>query len=591
VLCLGQVWAQTPPGHPENPRRHDAKAKASALTEQMFPSRPGAAGAVARRNFIDEFIFEKMARDRVPHAALSGDEEFFRRVHLDLIGRMPDHKDLEQFRADASPDKRARLIRELMKTPAFKAKWTYWFMDLSKTAANRVGPGGKNVYYNWVYDNLHLNRPYGEMVQDLLTANAVSNWNTGPASYVARWVVIGLACDDEVHEDTADELAINSVRHFWGINLTCVSCHDGANHLEKINVWLSQRKRDELYKMAAFFGGTRVLRRTEIAVTRDEYSIDDLGQGYDASARTVVRVPRKGKGKVLPEFMITGDRADMSRPLRPQYARMLTGHPQFARATVNLVWSEFFGAGIVEPVFDFDLARQDPKSLPAGWEAQPSHPELLDALAEDFRKSGYNLQRLFETIANSSAYQLSSRFQGEWKDAYAKYFARKLVRRLKAEEIHDSIVHATGIGTAIPIRGTDTMAKFATETRSPEDFKNRDVPGLKDANFFLESFGQTNREYSERTNDGDITQAILLMNSPFVLRQTRAAPGSFLSRLLSEEGAQREDRIRTLFQRFLVRPPSPEELSLARDIVASSEAGWEDLQWLLVNKVEFLFNY
>ena len=115
---------------------------------------------------------------------------------------------------------------------------------------------------------------------------------------------------------------------------------------------------------------------------------------------------------------------------------MITENPQFARATVNLVWSELMGVGIVDPPLDFDLARLDPANPPpAGWTIQPSHPELLEALAQDFRDHGYDLRRLIRTIAVSSTYQLSSRFEGEWKAAYAPYFARHFVRRLPAEAI------------------------------------------------------------------------------------------------------------------------------------------------------------
>jgi uncharacterized protein DUF1553 len=166
--------------------------------------------------------------------------------------------------------------------------------------------------------------------------------------------VIGANCDEEIHEDTSDELAINSAKHFLGVDLTCVSCHNGKNHLEKINLWLSQRRRDEVWKMAAFFGNTRVLRRTEVRTNQDEYSIDDEGPGYDPSADSVVRVPRNGqKGLLAPTFMFSGQAADSARPLRPQYAQLLTADPQFARATVNLLWAEMFGVGIVDPPLDF----------------------------------------------------------------------------------------------------------------------------------------------------------------------------------------------------------------------------------------------
>ena len=597
LAVAAAAWPQQsrlpmPEKHP-SPRPNNQQS-ASELTETLRPSDRGLRGAsaVARRNLIDDFIFSRMERDGIPHAPLSSDEEFLRRIHLDLTGRIPHDDELRAFVASTDPSKREQLIDRLLTTPAYKARWTYFFGDLFRSAANRVGEDGKNVFYRWLYDNVHLDRPYNLMVQDMLTANAASNWYVGPSSYVARWVVIGLQCEDTVHEDTSDELAINSVKHFLGVDLNCISCHDGRKHLEKINLWLTERKRDELYEMGAFFGKTRVLRRVEVATTQDEYSIDDFGPGYDPSARTVVRVPRRGKpGKLEPRFMFSGERPDPAKNPRAEFARMLTADPQFARTAVNLLWAEMFGVGIVDPPLDFDLARIDPAKPPAtGWSLQPTHPELLEALARYFREKNYSLREVLRLIVKSSAYQLSSGFPAEWKASYAKYFARKFVRRLKAEQIHDSIVHATGLFTDVPIRGTDFRAKYATETRSPEDFKSRN-PALKDINFFLETFGQTNREYSERTDEGDITQAILLMNSPFVLRQIKAAPGSFLARLL-EQKISDEEKIVRLFERFLVRRPGAQELAVAKNLVAGqTPKASEDVQWLLLNKVEFLHSF
>ncbi len=590
ALALGQAPREPlPANHPPAPDGA-RRTHASRLTAEIAGQSPAATSApVPRKNFIDEYIFGKMARDRVPHAPLASDEEFFRRIHIDLTGRIPGNAELRAFLASNDPNKRGKLIDAIVGSKEWRAKWTYWFGDLAMASANRIGNEGKNVFYRWVYDNFQVNRPWNEFVTDLLTSKAVSNWYVGDSGYVARWVVIGVKCDDYVHEDTADELAIHAVRDFMGVDLNCVSCHDGARHLEKINLWLSRRKRDELFRMAAFFGNTRVLRRVEVATTQDEYSIDDKGPGYDAGARTVVRVARRGKGMVDPQFLFTGAGADKTRPLRPQFARMLTEHPQFARATVNRFWAELMGVGIVDPVTDFDLARQDPKNPPpAPWTIQPTHPELLDALAEDFRTHGYDVQRLQKLIVQSSAYQLSSKFPGEWKEAYASYFARKFVRRLTSEELYDSIVKATNLFTDVHVRGTDFRARYATETRSPEDWK---ANGLKDIVFFLESFGQNNREFSERKNGGTITQAVLMMNSPWVMRQAQASPGSYLSSLL-QTAQPEEEKITLLFERFLSRKPNAEELASARELIAANpRKGWEDLQWLLMNKLEFLFNY
>lgn len=599
ALCVA-AWTLSGQG-PQVPANHPPVApvknrtRAAELTEQLRPSEAAQPAArLPKKNLIDEFIFGKMEKDGIPNAPLASDEEFFRRIHIDLTGRTPHDDELRAFLESKDPAKRDQLIDKLASSKNYEARWSYFYGDLFKSAYNRIGNDGKNVFHKWIYDNIHLDRSYKAMVEEMLSANAISNWNTGPASYVARWVVIGANCDEEIHEDTADEEAIQSAKHFLGVDLSCVSCHDGKNHLEKINLWLAARKREELWKTAAFFGKTRVLRRTEVSTAQDEYSIDDEGPGYDPSSESVVRVPRRGKKSLLDAaFLLTGKAADQNAPLRPQYAKMLTEDPQFARAQVNLLWAEMFGVGIVDPPLDFDLARLDPTSPPPSpWALQPSHPELLEALAQYFRDNKYSIRSVLKLIAKSNAYQLSSQFPGEWKGSYAPYFARKFVRRMKAEEIHDSLVNATGIVTPVPIPGLDIRKNFAMELYDPEDAQRSRDPAVADMHFFLESFGQTNREYSERTNDGAITQAVLLMNSPFVLRQIKASPNSFLGELLKQPAAD-EDRIARLFQRFLVRQPTQREISLSKDVVKSGVGakGWEDLQWLLVNKVEFVHNY
>ena len=592
VAAVAAQAPQAPADHPTAAAPATGTRDASTLTERLRPSTTaGSTTPVPRRNLIDEFIFAKMESDKIPHAGLSSDEEFFRRVHIDLTGHIPTDEDLRTFLASTAPNKRETLIDRLVASRASKTKWTYFLNDVYKPHSNRVGPQGKVAFQKWVYDNIHLDRPYNEMVQDMLTSNAVSNWYVGPASYVARWVITAVACDDEVHEDTSEELAIHAAKDFLGVDTSCVSCHDGARHLEKINLYLSQRKRRELWDMGAFFGKTRVLRRTEITTAQDEYSIDDRGPGFDPSARTVLRTDRRGPQTLLePAYMFTGERPDPARHPRAEFARLLTSDRQFARATVNLLWWEMFGVGIVDPPFSWDLARIDPKNPPpAPWTLQPSHPELLEALAQYFIDNNYSLRSVITLIARSSAYQLSSQFPGEWKAGYAPYFARKFVRRMKAEEIHDSLITATNLMSEYVIPTTDLKVKYAMEA-GPEDFTDRRNPHGKQVHFFLDAFGQTNREASERSNDGEITQAILLMNSPFVLEQIKASEGSYLAELLKQDLPE-DEKIARVFQRFLMRKPSADEVTQAKAVVKTGAAGWEDLQWLLVNKVEFVHNF
>src|SRR5664279_6020823 len=165
------------------------------------------------------------------------------------------------------------------------------------------------------------------------------------------------------------------------------------------------------------------------------------------SGNRPARAPAAGQSnKVDPAFYLTGEKPQTGKPLRAEFARMLTAHPQFARATVNYFWKEMFGVGIVEPVDGFDLYRLDPALLPPGQTVQASHPTLLAHLAAQFASAGYDLRALLRAIANSEAYQLSARYtSGAWNDTYTRYFARRITRRRTSEQLLDAVFAASGV--------------------------------------------------------------------------------------------------------------------------------------------------
>ena len=605
AATAGGLYAQAPTPAQEFSKDHpnapspDRRQRLSDLTELIADGEAsGDPALVPRKNFIDEHIFGKMELDGIPHAALSRDTEFFRRIHLDLTGRIPDSEEVRQFVASEDPEKRDKLIEKLIGSKAYLERWSYWFGDLARAGGSRVGTDGRNLFYRFIYDSLQFNQPFDELVRELILARALSNWYVGPASYLVRWVQFGDACHITMHEDTADEMTVSLFKHFMGLNLQCVSCHDGADHLEKLNIWLTERKRRELWQQAAFFGKTRVLRRTEVSLIRDEYSILDSADGYHGDAPSTVRVPRTEEGLIEPAFILTGEKPDPNKPLRQELARMFTAHPQFARATVNRFWAEMMGVGIVDPPDQFDMARIDPSNPPGGeWSIQPSHPELLEALTKDFRENGYDLRRLFQLITESSTYQLSSRFPGEWKDSYAQYFARKFARRMTAEQVYDAVVKTTGLYTEIPVPKTDFRAKFLTQTRGPLDIttsKYLAKDWMQNLEYFLGAFGQANRESNDPDTNGSITQAVLMMNGPFIKSKIKAEADSYLGELLKQEPKlSEEDLAEELFLRFLSRWPTGEEKSESVQLLAERGRveGGEDLQWVLMNKLDFIFNY
>jgi hypothetical protein len=284
----------------------------------------------------------------------------------------------------------------------------------------------------------------------------------------------------------------------------------------------------------------------------------------------MIRVPRFG-GAGDPAFFLTGEKPKPGEEPREALGRMITAHPQFARATANLFWSKLMSVGIVEPYDEFDLDNP----------AQASHPELLDALAKDFRDNGHSIRGLFRTICQSSAYQLSARFPGEWKESYAKYYARKLVRQLAAEEVHDSIALATSKPGNFKARGAERS--WAMQMSGPV--------GGGDLKHFMSTFGQSNRSNPPKEPVGSPLQAMLMMQSSVVADRVQAAKDSRVQRLLDtyKDDARLVDE---LFLATLSRPATAPERQVALAALAKDRTkGAQNLQWALLNQVEFLFNY
>lgn len=544
---------------------------------------------IALRNLIDQQLFGALERASIPHAPLTNDYEFCRRIYLDLTGRIPTTDQLKAFVNSTDANKRDKLIDELIESQAWVDHWSYWYGDLVRNCGNRIGDPALKHFDAWIRQSFKEDKAYDRFVTEMLTISAPnSNWmpDAAPAGFLTRWHITGVTMYDDNFEDTADEIIVNSARIFLGLNYQCISCHGGKGFLEKVSLDLLAKKRRDFWAMAAFFGKTRI----RVVTFQDRYTVTEDGTGYDTKGWSQVRLQRDG-GEIQPTFILTGEKADPNKPLRPQFARMLTTHPQFARATVNLIWKQFFGLGIVDPVDSFDLARQDPKAaLPAPWTCQPTNTELLDALAADFAAHRFGLKQLMRTIARSSAYQLSSRFDGEWKESYTPYFARHFVRQLTAEQIHDAITQATQVfgnySRKDYLYGTPIApAHFWTEAASPEDINDG---GAKN---FLRTFGMANREQFDRQSVGSILQAMSLMNSPFVTKRVQAANNSLVDQLVKSAKSSAEI-VDELYLATLSRYPLPQEKQLAQSwIDKDRKQGTEDLHWGLLNKLDFVFNY
>jgi hypothetical protein len=552
--------------------------------------------SIARKNFVDDEIFTRMASANIRSAPLSGDAEFLRRVTLDLTGRIPSATDVTSFLANTSSTKRDTIIDTLIASPEFTDKWTMFFGDLFQNNVTSAqvtrGVRGRDALYQYLKLAISQNTPYDAIARALITGTG-SSYAVGQAN----WVVGNTVSMGPV-QDTYDGAAVDVANMFMGINaVDCVLCHDGARHLDQVNVWGTAQTRQNMWGLAAYFSRTTMARNTPEAGAT---TVSDNTTGvYRLNTNNGNRVPRQPIGTtttILPRYPFgtsanPGSGIQAGENYRQAIARQLTADLQFSRAAVNYIWEKLMGEAFVTPSNGFDPARVDPNNPPAlPWTLQPTNPRLLDVMARDFQNNRYDLRRLIGTIVKSSAYQLSSTYNGEWHPSYVPYYARKYVRRLDAEEIHDAIVKATGIAPSYTFNTPSTLPAVQWAMQLPD---TREPTTNNAVATFLNAFGRGDRDVNPRRFDGSVLQGLTLMNNNFVLQRIHNANAGSRVRTLLQTNSDPATIIRELYLHTLSRPATDAEVN---SLVPSyqqltTQAATEDLQWVLLNRLQFLFNY
>ena len=260
----------------------------------------------------------------------------------------------------------------------------------------------------------------------------------------------------------------------------------------------------------------------------------------------------------------------------------------FARNIANRLWKQIFNLALVDPVDSLDPARLDPaKPPPQPWDLQATHPELLEKLAAELGKKEFKLRPFLRTLVQSSAYQLSSRFEGDWNPDHVTLFNRRLARRLEAEEIHDAIAKATGLLGDYAIPGWNDRVSWAMQLPEPlEPTSNPPVAG------FLNAFLRGDRDTQERSQSGSIQQQLFLMNDAFVANRVKVNRSPKLQAIAALNGDA--ELLDELYLTFLSRRPSAAERAAGVNHLAKAgnrASAVEDLAWMCINKVEFLFSY
>jgi hypothetical protein len=504
------------------------------------------------RNYIDDLVFAKLKTMGMPPSEPCDDATFIRRVSLDIAGRMPSLDETAHFLGDQDPAKRDKLIDTLLASPGYANYFANKWSGLLRNKRVRPADAPMNFgFYNWIRDGLRDNKPYNEFVRELLSATG--DYQDNPAVAWYRQVA-------EPKQELEDVAQL-----FLGMRMQCAQCHH--HPYEK---W----SQNDYYGFEAFF--SQVGRKP--GLVKEEESIY-----HKRGLATAIN--KKTKLPVQPAALITGplNIAPDDDP-RVALANWMSerANPYFARSLVNRYWKHFFNRGIVEP--EDDMRETNP----------PSNPELLDALAQHFIRSGYDLKALIRDITRSQAYQLSA-VPNRYNSADRQNFSRYYAKRLSAEVLYDSIndITRTPSNFAGMPPGTSALAL-------PDNSFNA-------SSYFLTVFGRPESSSAcecERTQEASLAQALHLLNAKDIQDQLSSDAGAAAK--LAADPRSDEDKLREIYLTAYARPPEAGELALARDYLdkprkgadgqpldaaKSKRMGYEDILWAVLNTKEFLFNH
>ena len=505
----------------------------------------------AEANFIDTHVHAKLNQLRVLPSDTCDDATFLRRVYLDLTGLLPPAEKAKAFLAEPAADKRAKVIDELLASEEFARYWALRTADLMRVNPKTLPEGRAELFADWLIAGYRDNIPFDKAVTELLTA-------TGDAAKVP-------AANYFLAIPVLEDLAETTAQLFMGSRVNCAKCH---NH--PFENWTQE----DYYRIAAVF--TRVKRTPKGTVV----SIAASGETTHPTS-----------GKTLAPFgdAVTDPKADR----RIAFAKWLTkpGNPFFARVEVNRMWFGLFGRGIVHPVDDFRSSNP------------PAIPELLDALAAEFEKSGFDRKHVLRLMCNSRTYQRSTA-TNKFNEADDALFSHYPIRRLSAEQMQDAIGYATG-SLAPPAELAVQVAKAEKDLAAAPNDKGKQaaLKRLRDRTAyatqrltpeqspFLMAFGQPKRESPcacERADEPTVDQALQLLNGPLVAGRVAGSADTY-AKLADGELVER------LWLAALARLPKEAERATAlAHLKRKSENRAEairDLVFAVVNTREFLLQH
>ncbi len=504
------------------------------------------------KNFVDEAVFANLKELGVPPSPPCDDATFLRRVTLDIAGRLPTDEERQRFLANPDSTKRDQVIDDLLRSSEyadyFANKWTAMLKNRRDDASDIIS---NFAFHAWVRDSLLANKPYDQIVRELLAA-------TG--TVIANPPVVWYKRVKEPKQQVEDVAQL-----FLGVRMQCAQCHH-----HPFERW----SQDDYYSFAAFFSQ---VGRKPTATRGEDMIFHKRGTAVATNIKSGAILKPAALGDTMPAIS-----ADEDPRLKLADWMSAANNPFFAKAVVNRYWKHFFRRGLVEP--EDDIRETNP----------PSNPELLAALEKHLIESRFDLKSLIKVMVGSNAYQLSSTPNAHNiidQQNYSRYYPR----RLQAEVFLDAIDDLTGSRTEFPNLPSGTRA-----IALPDNSYNNASP-------FLKVFGRPENESvceCERIQSSSLAQSLHLINANDIKSKLSHSNGR-AAKLAKSESSSVEG-VRELYAVAFSREPRADELQAAIEFLAeprldpsgkpveavkAKQESFQDLIWALINTKEFLFNH
>jgi len=498
-------------------------------------------------------------RDRnIEPAAICDDRTFARRIYLDLAGRIPTVNELDDFLSAAIPKRREALVENLLKSADYPKHMREVFdvVLMGRPKRNNDAARRDNGWHAFLEDSFGANRPWNELVRDLILARGTNAPLRGASWYLYE------------RRNNYQAMAEALAPVVFGVQIKCAQCHNHpiAWEIEQRHYW---------GLVAAFNRSKNVDTSSGIGVSESAIGgfIQFANLKKESQAATLVFLngktvaenrPREGEKETdHPElYLMPPKEGKPVLPAVPKFSRrealadsVTRDNPLLARAFVNRMWEILIGQGIVHPADQIDSRHR------------PSHPVLLEWLAKDFEEHGYDVKRLIRAIVLSRAYQFDSKPSGRTAPP-VRSFARAIDKPLSAEQLLDSLLVATG--------------------NSPDEHGRVAGRALDE---IRQTFLKTFPDLMPAVYNPTLEQALFWSNSPVLDDLLKPHGGNTAAQLAALPSI--EARIEKAFVLVLGRPPQCDEAGRMKSLLASqpAEKGVKNLLWTLVASAEFQLNH